>query len=1098
MSLQTIRACACLLSILVIGLATPLMAQTVTGNIQGQVTDAGGAPLPGVTVSARNMETGLERVSNTNEAGLYVLPYLPLGNYRVTAILEGLGQQTKQGVEVGLNFTRVVNFTLAAQLQETVTVVAEQPRINTVNAEIKQTLSAQQIIDKPVPPQQGPTGFLNLAETFAGFNENPTSGQNNPTSSSGSSVNFGAGTRGTTFQVNGVNNDDSSENQHRQGVALSTIKEFQVLTSNYSAEFGRGYGAVILVQTKSGTNELRGDLYSFLNDSDWNEVDYFAAPGATLPPAKRTTYGFTSGFPIMRDRMFGFVSGENNAIKGDLVSRRSILTEADKALPRLTLGNDNPANRAFIDDIVRRFPNVPPNRTDLSPRLFETGITTDQPDDDATARLDFDPGASHHLTSRYQYSAQKRDATDYIIGEQARQNHHQQNLGLTYTHVFTSNVVGEFRYGLGIRKTHVDITAGNDTPVVRFTGAPFGSIIGNAGAFPIHRDQNDHQLVYNMSALLFTNHSLKAGTDIRRQELDDLADNFSRGFWQFRTGTTTSPACGQVFPTQYHAFFAGCVNEFWKGYGNFFLENRIDEENFYAEDNWQALPNLTLNLGARYERVSEPQERRDRVDYGFSDTSYVDPRFGFAYTLGMDNRILNMLTGGPHQAVIRGGWGRFHGRVFQSIFSQGGANLRNNPPNGAFLVIGNRTNLADPTDGFVFVPGQPLTARVGGLLLVEPELEMPSTDQWNITFEREFFWNSSIRLSYTSKYSKDLLRYVPHNLPQDPRIVGPVTVPDHPFNAPRAGQPDLRGGQITTFNPDPCAGTGMAGVPTNANCPNPVPLGDHEFSFRVPRYNERRPDPLYTTNLMVMNDAESEYDAVQFEWVKRFSNNLHFQMTYTYSTYFDNVSEATFVGAGDTNAGGPNATKYAWARSRFDTPNRFTFYGSYKLPFFADRKDWIGLLFGGWQIAPVLRYATGTPFSVTSSLVDLDLDGFSESRPVLLDPSVLYQTINDPKTSQQRLPRSAFRNPQFGDTIDMLVPRNAFRIDDTRNIDLGLYKNFDLPWDDTLVVRLEAFNLTDDVRFGFPATSINLASFGQITSQLNSPRRLQVGVRYIY
>ena len=137
-------------------------------------------------------------------------------------------------------------------------VTSDAAPINTTNAEIKGSLNAQEIQDKPTFNQGS---FLTLAETFTGFQENPTSGQNNPTASSGSSVNFnGTGTRGATFQINGVNNDDSSENQNRQGASLSTIKEFQIITNNFTAEFGRGYGAVVLVQTKSGTNRVRGDV----------------------------------------------------------------------------------------------------------------------------------------------------------------------------------------------------------------------------------------------------------------------------------------------------------------------------------------------------------------------------------------------------------------------------------------------------------------------------------------------------------------------------------------------------------------------------------------------------------------------------------------------------------------------------------------------------------------------------------------------------------------------------------------------------------------------------------------------------------------------
>ena len=1082
------------LSVVVVLFPLAAIAQTVTGTLQGTVTERGGNPLPGVTVTARNMDTGEERVAHTSDAGLYVISYVPVGKYRVTASLAGMGDQTKAGVDVGLNFTRTANFALAPQMSETVTVTAEQPRINTVNAEIKKDLTAQEVIDKPVAPQQGPTSFLNLAETFAGFSQNPTSGQNNFTASSGSSVNFGAGTRGATFQTDGINNDDSSENQHRQGVALSTIKEFQILTNNYSAEFGRGYGAVVLVQTKSGTNRLAGDVYGFLSRNKWNSVDYFAAPGSHMPPGDREVYGTTSGFPIMKDRLFGFVSAERNAPTGQLVSRRDVPLASDLAFPRLTLNNDTPASRAFLDNIISRFGGKTPNRTDLGPRVFETNINIIQPDKDVTGRADFEVNAAHHLTSRYQYSSQVRTATDYIIGEQALQNHHQRNFGLTYTHVLGSNFVGEFRYGFGERKTHVDILAGDDTPIVRYFNLTRTPIIGNAGNFPIHRDQRDRQFVYNLSGLLFTNHALKAGTDIRRQSLDDLADNFSRGFWTFRAAS-----CGQTFANDFAAMMAGCTRQFQKGYGNFFLENRINEENFYVQDDWHAFSNTTFNLGLRYEYADAPKEIKNRVDYQYKGSGYFDPRLGVAQTISLDNRFLNYLTGGPDQAVVRGGWGRFHGRVFQSIFSQGGANLRNNPPNGAFFNVMDLTNLSDPTNGFVFTPGVPPTLRVNSLLFVDPNLKMPSTNQWNITFERAFFLNSSLRLSYVSKRSKDLLRYVPDNLPLDPRIVGPVTVVDHPFNAPAAGAPDLRGKQITKFNPDPCAGTGLPGAAVNAACPVAVPLGDNEFSFRVPRYNERRPDPRYGTNLRVKNDAESDYQGVEFEWAKHFSANLHFQLSYTYSRYYDNNSEATFVGAGDSNGQGPNAKQYAWAHSRFDSPHRITLYATYGLPFFKDRKDIVGLLFGGWQIAPVYRYSTGTPFTVTSTGTDLDLDSFVESRPVLVDPSVLGTKLNDPRTSQQKLPASAFRTPQFGDTIDMLVPRNAFRISDTKQLDLGIYKTFPLPARTSLMLRFEGYNLTNYSQFGFPAsTSINSAAFATLTSQLNTPRVLQMGVRFLY
>jgi hypothetical protein len=185
-----------------------LDAQTVTGTLQGTVTDTSGGPLPGATVTVRNRDTGLERRLVTNERGAFIAPLLQIGTYRVTAALAGFGTVARERVEVSLNSTATASFSLTQRITADVEVIAETTQINTVNAEIKGSLTTQQIQDKPSLSQGS---FLSLAETFTGFQENPVSGQNNPTLSSGSSVNFnGTGSRGATFQINGVNNYESS------------------------------------------------------------------------------------------------------------------------------------------------------------------------------------------------------------------------------------------------------------------------------------------------------------------------------------------------------------------------------------------------------------------------------------------------------------------------------------------------------------------------------------------------------------------------------------------------------------------------------------------------------------------------------------------------------------------------------------------------------------------------------------------------------------------------------------------------------------------------------------------------------------------------
>jgi hypothetical protein len=365
-------------------------------------------------------------------------------------------------------------------------------------------------------------------------------------------------------------------------------------------------------------------------------------------------------------------------------------------------------------------------------------------------------------------------------------------------------------------------------------------------------------------------------------------------------------------------------------------------------------------------------------------------------------------------------------------------------------------------------------------------------------------FSSTLKISYQGNHNDKRLKYSLDNLPVSP-LVGPITVVDHPNNAPAAGFPDLRGKTITRIAADyVCAGTGFFGIATTAACPNAVPLADNEISLRVPRTNERRPSPLYTSNLLISNDAESWYDGLEIEWDKRFSKGLQFQAAYTFSKSVDTTSEATFVGAGDTNQNGPNA-RFAKGLSRFHVPHRFTLNGSYRLPFFSGDNGLLGQVLGGWQLSGVVKLATGTPFSVidSSAARDLDFDGFGDSsRPVILDRSIIGNHVSDPNTSQQQLPRAAFApaDPAIH-TIDDLSPRNGFFTPGTKNVDLALAKNFRMPYEGhNLSVRIEAFNAFNQVKFGFPVNDITNVNFGRLTGAASgySARVLQIVLRYRY
>ena len=1108
-------------------------AQTVTGTLQGTVTDMNGAIVSGAEVLLHNVETGQERSLKTNSDGFYLASFVSLGRYNLTISQKGFTSVVRENVEITLNQTRVVDVTMnPTGVSAAVTVTSEAAPINTTNGEIAGTLNSQQILDKPIANQ---TNFLTLAETFTGFQENPNSGQNNPTLSSGSSINFnGTGTRGATFQINGVNNDDSSENQNRQGASLATIKEFQTLTNTPPAEFGRGYGAVVLVQTLSGTNKIHGSVYLFHNDSALNATRNILSPGVKKPVNRRNQYGFTAGFPFIKNRLFGFVSFDQTESTGAQTYTRDIFLPSERDPAnwfKQTPANDTPANRAFIQSVLARFPTtLVPNTPAQSSRTFTGEANFDFPDRDYSGRLDWNPRQSDTVFARWQYTRQRRTPQDVIKGEQAFQNNKQQNIGGTWTHIFSDRTVGEFRYGLGLRTTLVNIGAGNDTPVIRFTfpgGPGNGTIIGNAGAFPIQRYQTDNQFVYNLSTLFRGTHFLKAGTDIRRQRLDDLADNFSRGFWSFSNNCN-----GVNYTTGFNAVLNGCISTFQKGFGPFFLENRINESNFYGEDTWRVRPSLTLDLGVRYEYVSAPREVKGRLIYPFgADKNNIEPRVAFAYSPAFKEGFLERLFGGPKKSAIRGGFGISHGRVFQSVFAQGGAGLRFNPPQALFFSKAatttvntdpqfNTFSLTDPTNGFVFVPG-PQTSRHTETL-VDPGLQMPYTEQWSLSFERELPFASKITVSYNGTRGIGLIRYASANLP-DNNPAG-VLVVNHPNNAPSvlysnlssfpANDPrrtDVRG-QTLHLAADPfCAGTGLPSISNTlpgVTCAVAVTLGPLEYSFRVPRTNERRPNPLLNTALTVSNGAWSYYNGLQVEWMKRLSRGINFQMAYTWGRAIDTTSEATSFGGGDSNILGPDY-RFSRGLSRFDTRQRFTFYGTYRVPFFKEQRGFLGEALGGWQLSMVMKLVKGSPFTVTnSSGVDLNLDGFAETRPALVDPSILYRRINNPTNSQALLPASAFRPATPSDLGCCLLGRNTFDADGVKNLDIGIAKNFRLPFEgQRFTLRADLFNALNHVQWGLPSADLAFTSagvpstnFGRIlgTSVNYSPRTISIMLRYTF
>jgi hypothetical protein len=1086
-------------------------AQTVTGNLDGHVTDPAGAVIAGAQVVARSAETGVERTTRTNGAGYFQMSFLPIGAYDVSVEAKGFSLMVAKDSTVTLNKTTTLNLTLqVSAVQQSVTVDEAAQMIDVTSGQIIRGIEGPVLAELPVSGRD----FRSIISILPGFQTNPTSGQNNYTLSSGSTISFnGTGTRGTSFMTDGIGNDDYSENQNRQQVNVETVKELQVLTNNYSAEFGRGFGSVVLVNTKSGTNQTHGDAYWFYTNSALNARDYFSnaagshlnsvgvrVPNVAKASNKSDRLGGTVGGAIKKDKLFYFGSFERYWAPGAslvttyLIPPQFLTPAIDPTLPNAA------ADAAFVKSVAARFPtSLTPNASSISPYAWQGPEPRSRHDHDYTGRVDLRQSDKDFIYGRYQWSTFFSGlTTEPVKGENVVSNHDFENVGITWTHVFSPRTTGEARVGYGRRNINVGFLDPSDTPpIIRWTVAGFSNIMGNASSYPTVRVQNDYQFVYNLATMLGSRHTLKFGTDIRRTQLNDLEENYNRGFWTFGSANNL---------TAFQNFQQGIVQTFTQGFGPDYVGERITELNFYAQDDFRVTRGFTLNLGARIESVGAPNEVNNLIPPDYKRSSYIDPRFGFAWAPNSSNGFLSKLLGGAGNTSIRGGFGLFHGRIFESIYSQIGASSRFNPPNAATLSFSNpNEEVAQPLGSFVFKPGPP-TAQVS-LTYSDPNLHMPYTEQWNLTLQRQFPWRSALQVSYVGNRGVGLLFYNWKNRAEFPIV---------------STQPASYG----TQNQGIFTGTLFNQIDPNLFDSNPPP---GQISLTQPRSAARRSNGAYSAYLVVSNASWSYYNGLQITYMQRGFKGLNLQANYTWSKNIDTGSEATSVGTGDINAAVSETQGARSLRgfSRLAQPQRLVFSYVYDLPIFHGQKGVVGRVLGGWQLAGNTTFASGNPFTVLLGY-DLNGDGIGGDRPFIVDPSILGKSVDNARINpatglqyaQSALPLSAFlptaaqaaaKNwPWYpGTGIVGNLGRNTFWTNGQNNWDFSIVKNMRLFGErHHLQFRAEMYNFFNRVQFDLPAfvsvvdTSVPgyqlNPNLGKITAQRNSPRNMLMMLKYMF
>jgi outer membrane receptor protein involved in Fe transport len=684
--------------------------QLAAATLRGVVTDPQGAVVPGAKVRTTNVATGAARETTTNDEGLFTIPNLPPGGYEVRAEAAGFDAKTA-GVQlqVGQNVSADLTLGVAGLKEEVICLdcgVDLRPLVDTNESKVDSVVTEREIASLPLNGRN----FLELALLTPGNaptpNFDPTKTNTIVVSSAGQ---FG---RGGSVTIDGADANDDVVGGAVQNVSQDAVQEFQVATSRFDARLGRTASGVVNIVTKSGTNELHGSAAAYLRDARWQGLPAtFDRASNTEPPFDRQQYSFTLGGPVKRDTAFLFGSFEYRNQDG------AVLVGARDAARRT---------------ITRSFADAP-----LDDLL-------------GTVRFDYRPTDSDSLTFRYSVQREENTTASTLIraigsaSQRQTSRNDTQSLLANYTRVLSPNDVNSFNFSYS---TFINRTS----PLARGPQLTFPSIQdGVSFRVPQQTRQKRAQFADTLT-MLRGNHTLNVGGEFQRVLSDFDLGVFQDGRIELIEDFPDFDRNGDGRVDDNDLLFAVTLRSAFPD-----RPLRIPDANnsylaAFAQDDWRARPNLTFNLGLRYELDTDVKNvsRFDEINplvrpflrgERGRDANNFAPRVGF-----------NWATGGGSTS-LRGGYGIYYDRVTLQIQSlERGLDGRAlpievragnvffiqpqclfNPACGQFPPPA--PTLASPFTGFV-LPG----AGAGGINIIDNDLENPMVQQWNVGLQRELF-----------------------------------------------------------------------------------------------------------------------------------------------------------------------------------------------------------------------------------------------------------------------------------------------------------------------------------------------------------------------
>ena len=1077
-------------------LTAPAFAQLSTAQLAGKVTDTSGAVLPGATVTTTQAETGAVRSVVTDAEGAYLVSNLSPGPYRLEVSLQGFRTYAQTGIVLQVAATPTINVSLAlGDIQETVTVEAQAPLVDVKSAGVSEVVESERIVELPLQGRDV-TSLLVLAGASV------NTGSPNSRSFAGA-VNVavaGGLPFGVAYLLDGAMHNDSQNNANLPLPFPDALQEFRVATTGLTAQNGMHSGASVNAITKSGTNRFSGNLFEFNRDRRFNATDPFArvVNGKRVDDGlSRNQWGGTLGGPIVRDRLFFFgayqgtnvhqVPAGNIAfvpteamLRGDFTAFASAACNGGTPLTLRAPFVNNQVSPALFSPAAVKLVSYLPKADDQQCGQVTYGQPADRKQGQALGRIDYQLSSKHSIFGRYMATFDKAPApyaqTNNILtlAGGGGINNLAQSFTAGETTVLGANFVNALRVAFNRTSIHrgspaffdpTDLGVRNfysyrqdETVIVVTGGFNISAATATTGVFWT----NSYQVADDIT-LVQGRHQFGLGGSFAYWKSSQTSHARSGGSWMFN-GQTTGRGLADLM--------IGAVGSVEHGVPNLLIMD-MPYAGLYAQDAWRMGDRVTLNYGARWEPFIGQQMlyggasifNRDNFVSGVRSKVFVNAPNGLLYPgdsgfpagkSGYNRRWLDISPRAGIAWDVRG-----NGRLaFRSSYG-----LTYDFPSGDFMNInasappwGNRSLITTTIfdDPYSVVGGNPhpiatnantVFPAFGAFGVMDPNIEPPRVQSWNVTLEKQLGDNWSATANYLGRYSDHLWAEVGIN-PGVFMGLGPCTI----------------------------NGVAYPVCSTNANLNQ-----RRKFTLENPREG----------GLLGFVDRHNSvgwqtYQGLRLTMTRRAgSNGVSISGNYTLSHCIGTATPGSFaqIASGYTNPDNPEMDKGHCDQDRKHLANATV---GYQTPEVSNRA--VRLLASNWRVSGILSVRSGQWLNITTG-VDNALNG-----QLLQRPNQVSDDVYGPKTLNNFLNRAAFASPApgtFGNLEYRAVEGPAYWA-----IDIALSRMISLGTTRSLEARLEAFNVTNRFNWGLPATNLNQSQFGRITTNGGTPRILQFGIKY--